>query len=183
MNDQFEHSSTSSSHFLPTPTTLKALQREAAALGLPGHLARQRHRPPLRIPHLAAAGSPCPPARPARRRGLPPPRVPELPSRSAGLPAAGPRNARAEPIAGRARHLARRMCGRGRRGGADARRRPHSDRSPGRVVRLGSCSSMRRTPGSICLTGRRSPRRAFSLNAARIPTPSTCGAATAGSPR
>ena len=41
MNDQSENSLTSSAHFLPARITLKALQREAAALGPPGDISRQ----------------------------------------------------------------------------------------------------------------------------------------------
>ena len=42
MNDRSQNSPTSSVRFLPTHPTLKALQREAAALALSGNLARQR---------------------------------------------------------------------------------------------------------------------------------------------
>ena len=42
MNDQPDNSPTSSVHFLPARITLRALHHEAAALGLPDNLARQR---------------------------------------------------------------------------------------------------------------------------------------------
>ena len=182
MNDETENSPTPSLSFLPTRITLNALQHEASALALPGNVARQcvaeRYgfltwrqlevhvdqpvpREDADFLHLACLNYHH--DRPVFRQ-----RVREMLVQDPSLAARDFWHAACD---GAADEVARML-----------------DADPTLIEARGGWFDWEPLlysaySGSICLVARRLPRRAFSLSAARIRTPSTCGAGTAGSRR